>query len=210
MSKDPTSRAIDLAARSCRLSARRQRDGRRAVQRWPHPLALRLPQRPGPLGVAGAKSIEEMIMSKVVVLYYSSYGHIGAMANAVAEGRGRPVRMPPSSADPSSYPRRSRANHTTNSIRWRRSRRSKISLPTMRSSSVPAPALGDSRRRWPISSTRPEAFTCAVHCTARSAARLPRAPRNMAGRRRRCSRSSPISCTSAWWLWDSITAMPDK
>ena len=44
-------RAIILAARSCRLSARRQRDGRRAVQRWPHPLALRLPERPGPLGV---------------------------------------------------------------------------------------------------------------------------------------------------------------
>src|ERR1700704_2528124 len=27
-----------------------------------------------------------MIMSKVLVLYYSSYGHIEAMANAVAEG----------------------------------------------------------------------------------------------------------------------------
>ena len=32
------------------------------------------------------KSIEEKIMSKVLVLYYSSYGHIEAMANAVAEG----------------------------------------------------------------------------------------------------------------------------
>jgi NAD(P)H dehydrogenase (quinone) len=33
-----------------------------------------------------AQSIEEKIMSKVLVLYYSSYGHIEAMANAVAEG----------------------------------------------------------------------------------------------------------------------------
>jgi len=30
--------------------------------------------------------IEENSMSKVLVLYYSSYGHIEAMANAVAEG----------------------------------------------------------------------------------------------------------------------------
>jgi len=29
---------------------------------------------------------KEMIMSKALVLYYSSYGHIEAMANAVAEG----------------------------------------------------------------------------------------------------------------------------
>jgi hypothetical protein len=34
----------------------------------------------------GRKSIEEKMMSKVLVLYYSSYGHIEAIANAVAEG----------------------------------------------------------------------------------------------------------------------------
>src|SRR5437879_5158500 len=32
------------------------------------------------------QTIEEEMMSKVLVLYYSSYGHIEAMANAVAEG----------------------------------------------------------------------------------------------------------------------------
>jgi NAD(P)H dehydrogenase (quinone) len=32
------------------------------------------------------KFIEENIMSKVLVLYYSSYGHIEAMGKAVAEG----------------------------------------------------------------------------------------------------------------------------
>src|SRR6266404_1917845 len=33
-----------------------------------------------------AQTVEDKIMSKVLVLYYSSYGHIEAMANAVAEG----------------------------------------------------------------------------------------------------------------------------
>jgi NAD(P)H dehydrogenase (quinone) len=41
-------------------------------------------------------------MSKVLVLYYSSYGHIEAMANRSPRGRGRPVRMLTSSACPSS------------------------------------------------------------------------------------------------------------
>jgi NAD(P)H dehydrogenase (quinone) len=41
-------------------------------------------------------------MSKVLVLYHSSYGHIEAMANAVAEGRGRLARISTSSACPSS------------------------------------------------------------------------------------------------------------
>jgi hypothetical protein len=31
----------------------------------------------------------------------------------------------------------------------------------------------------------------------------------MAGRRRRCSRSSPISRISAWWLWASTTALDE-
>jgi NAD(P)H dehydrogenase (quinone) len=31
-------------------------------------------------------------MTKVLVLYYSSYGHIETMAWAVAEGFGRPAR----------------------------------------------------------------------------------------------------------------------
>jgi Quercetinase C-terminal cupin domain/Flavodoxin len=35
---------------------------------------------------AKLKTIDDNIMSKVIVLYYSSYGHIEAIANAVAEG----------------------------------------------------------------------------------------------------------------------------
>src|SRR5579859_1562521 len=39
-----------------------------------------------PRGAADHIHIEEPKMTKVLVLYYSSYGHIEAMANAVAEG----------------------------------------------------------------------------------------------------------------------------
>jgi hypothetical protein len=42
------------------------------------------------------------MVSKVPVLYYSSFGHIEAMANAVAEGARRPVRILTSSAIPNS------------------------------------------------------------------------------------------------------------
>src|SRR6266567_2141604 len=38
------------------------------------------------IGCAPHKTIKEMIMSKVLVLYYSAYGHVEAMAHAVAEG----------------------------------------------------------------------------------------------------------------------------
>ena len=48
----------------------RARNGRRAIRH---------------VGCAIRKTIEEMNMAKVLVLYYSSYGHIEAMANAVAE-----------------------------------------------------------------------------------------------------------------------------
>ena len=41
---------------------------------------------PAPLAFRAHKPIEEKIMSKVLVLYYSAYGHIEAMATAVAEG----------------------------------------------------------------------------------------------------------------------------
>ena len=59
-------------------------------------------------------------MSKVLVLYYSAYGHIEAMANAVAEGARQAVRRSTSSVSPNWYPRRLHANRTTSSIRPRR------------------------------------------------------------------------------------------
>ena len=76
----------------------------------------------------GRKSIEgeDDVEGSGSLLFF--YGHIEAMANAVAEGAGRPVRILTSSA----CPRRSLASHITSSIRWRRSQRSMISLPTTR------------------------------------------------------------------------------
>jgi NAD(P)H dehydrogenase (quinone) len=52
------------------------------------PGGLSLKFRPDPFRPASCnhKPVEEKIVSKVLVLYYSSYGHIEAMANAVAEG----------------------------------------------------------------------------------------------------------------------------
>jgi NAD(P)H dehydrogenase (quinone) len=39
-----------------------------------------------PAHVSRANPMQEIMMAKVLVLYYSAYGHIEAMANAVAEG----------------------------------------------------------------------------------------------------------------------------
>ena len=72
-------------------------------------------------------------MAKVLVLYYSSYGHIEAMAKAVADG----VRNSGAAVDikrvPELVPEDSRANRTTSSTRPPRSPRSRISRTTMRS-----------------------------------------------------------------------------
>jgi hypothetical protein len=57
---------------------------------------------------------------------------------------------------------------------------------------------GRLRRRWSISSTRRADFGRAERCRAKSAAPLRRRPHIKVGRRQRCSLSSPISCISAW------------
>mgnify|MGYP003694397969 CR=1 FL=1 len=96
-------------------------------------------------------------MAKVLVLYYSAYGHIETMANAVAEG----AREAGASVDikrvPELVPAESRRRRTTSSISPRRSRRSKSSPITTPSSSAPARASAGCHRRWRTSSTRPAA-----------------------------------------------------
>jgi len=87
-------------------------------------------------------------MAKVLVLYYSAYGHIEQMANAVAEGARKagaivdikrvPELVPADVAKASHYP----------------SRRSKSSPTTTRSLSAPAQGSAGCRRRWRTSSTR--------------------------------------------------------
>jgi hypothetical protein len=93
-------------------------------------------------------------MTKVLVLYYSSFGHIEAMANAVAEGAREagasvdikrvPELVPPEVAKASHF-------SSINPLRLPRSRTSPI---TTRSSWAPAPGSAACRRRWRISSTR--------------------------------------------------------
>jgi hypothetical protein len=122
-------------------------------------------------------------MSKVLVLYYSSYGHIEAMANAVAEGARQTGAHVDIKRVPELVPEEiARKSH------YKLDQAAPIAkvedLAAYDASSlVPAPVLADCHRKWPISSTKPVGFGCAERCTARSAARLPQPARNMAGRR---------------------------
>ena len=76
--------------------------------------------------------------SKVLVLYYSSYGHIETMAYAVAEG----ARSTGATVDvkrvPRTFPKRSRRRRFSNSISRRRSQRLR-SLPNYDAIVVGAP-----------------------------------------------------------------------
>jgi len=117
------------------------------------------------------KTIEEKIMSKVLVLYYSSYGHIETMANAVAEGArqaGAQVdikRVPelvPEEIARKSHFKLEQAAHIA-----------KVEdLAAYDAIFIgAAPGLAGCHRKWPISSTRLAGFGRAARCTARSAAR---------------------------------------
>jgi NAD(P)H dehydrogenase (quinone) len=150
-----------------------------------------------------------MIISKVLVLYYSSYGHIEAMANAVAEGARQAGAHVDIKRVPELVPEKiARKSH------YKLDQAAPIAkIEDL--AAYDAIILGASTRfgRLPSQMTnfldQAGGFGCAEHCTAKSAARLRRPPRNMAGRRRRCSRSSPISRISAWWLWASTTALDE-
>src|SRR5215831_1413664 len=134
--------------------------------------------------------IKEKMMSKVLVLYYSSYGHIEAMANAVAEG----ARQAGAQVDIKRVPEL---------VPEEIARKSHYKLDQ----AAPIAKVEDLAAYDAIIIGAGTRFGRLEHCTARSAARSHRPPRNMADKRRRCSRSSPISCTSAWWLSAWITAM---
>src|SRR5947209_8321864 len=136
-------------------------------------------------------------MTKVLVLYYSAYGHIEAMANAVAEGArgaGEEVdikRVP--ELVPEEIARR--AHYKFDQAAPVATVEDPITTP-----SLWAPARGSavSTRRWPTSLIRQAGFGCVAPCTARSAAPSPRPQPSMAARRPPSSRSSPTCCTSEW------------
>jgi hypothetical protein len=123
------------------------------------------------------------MMSKVLVLYYSSYGHIEAMANAMAEGARQAGAHVDIKRVPELVPEEiARKAHFKLDQAASIAKVEDLAAMT-RSSSVPARGLAGCHRRWPISLTRPGGFGRGEPCTARSAARSHRPARNMEGRR---------------------------
>jgi NAD(P)H dehydrogenase (quinone) len=149
-------------------------------------------------------------MSKVLVLYYSSYGHIEAMASAVAEG----ARQTGAHVDIKRVP-----ELVPEEIACKSRYKLDQAAPTAKVEDLvacDAIIIGAGTRFGRLSSQMANFLDQAGGlwargaCTARSAARLRRPPPSMVGRRRRCSRLLPIFFTSVWWSSASITAMPGR
>ena len=138
-------------------------------------------------------------MAKVLILYYSAYGHIETMAHAVAEG----VRAGGASADikrvPELVPEEvARTSHY------------KLDQPApvatiAELADYDAIIVGTGTRFGRMSSQMANFLDQAGglwakggRCTARSVPRSPPPPPSTAGRKPRCSPSSPICCISAW------------
>src|SRR3954454_10429902 len=94
-------------------------------------------------------------VSKVLVLYYSSYGHIEKMAEAVAEGARSAGAQVDVKRVPETVPEAiARSGHfnLTSRLRWQRWLSWRIMT---QSSSVPGPVSVGCRRGWRPSSIRP-------------------------------------------------------
>src|SRR3954454_25311651 len=126
-------------------------------------------------------------MSKVLVLYYSSYGHIEAMANAVAEGARQAGAHVDIKRVPELVPEEiARKSH------YKFDQEAPIAkVDDLAAYDAIIIGAGTRFGRLPSQMAnfldQAGGLWAAEHCTARSAVRLRRAPRNMAGRRRRCS-----------------------
>src|SRR6266849_1280920 len=131
-------------------------------------------------------------MSKVLVLYYSSYGHIEAMANAVAEGAREAGAQVDIKRVPELVPEDiARKSH------YKLDQAAPIAkvedLVNYDAIIVGAGTrFGRLSSQMPISSIRPVGCGRAEPCTAKSAVPLRQLPRSMAVRRPRFFRSSPI------------------
>ena len=128
-------------------------------------------------------------MARILVLYYSSYGHIATMADAVAEG----VRNAGHECDI-----RRVAETAPPEVAKAAGFRADESHPLIEG----ADALGGYDG---IVIGAPTRFG-----RMPSALRSPRRPRSTAGRRRRCFPSSPTCCISAARLWASTMAFPGR
>jgi NAD(P)H dehydrogenase (quinone) len=113
-------------------------------------------------------------MTKVLVLYYSAYGHIEAMANAVAEG--------------------AREAGVTVDIKR---------VPELVPAEVAKASYYKVDQAAPVAKIEDLAnYDAIIVGTGTRFGRMsspsPRPRPNTAARKRRCSRSSPTSCISAW------------
>ena len=149
-------------------------------------------------------------MSKVLVLYYSAYGHIEAMANAVAEG----ARQAGAHVDIKRVPEL---------VPEELARKSHYKVDQVAPiakvddlAAYDAIIIGAGTRFGRMLSQMANFLDQAGGLWARGALHgkvggaFPSSATQHGRRRRRCSRSSPTFCTLAWWWWASITAMPDR
>jgi NAD(P)H dehydrogenase (quinone) len=124
-----------------------------------------------------------MIMSNVLVLYYSSYGHIEAMANAVAEGARQAGAKVDIKRVPELVPEEiARKSH------FKLDQAAPIAkvddLAAYDAIIVGAPTrFGRMPSQMANFLDSRAHFGCGAHCTGRSAARSRRLPRNTVGRR---------------------------
>ena len=137
-------------------------------------------------------------MPKVLVLYYSSYGHIEAMANAVAEGAREAGAQVDIKRVPELVPEEiaRKSNYKLDQAALIAKVEDLVNYDALVIGA--GTRFGRLSRKWLISSIKLVGFGRAGRCTVRSAVRSRRPPPNMVGKRPRCSRSSPISCTSVW------------
>ena len=143
------------------------------------------------------KQTKEAIMAKVLVLYYSAYGHLEAMANAVAEG----AREAGATVDIKRVPELVPADVAKASY-YKLDQTAPVAK-VEELANYDAVIVGTGTRFGRMSSQMANFLDQAgglwakAPCTARSAA-LSRQPRpSMAARRQRCFRSSPTCCISA-------------
>ena len=127
---------------------------------------------------------------KVLVLYYSSFGHIETMAYAGAEGA-RVAAPLSKSARAGERSRRNRQGPRFQARSIRSNRQGEELRTTTQSLSARRPVSAACPRRWTASGSRPADCGWQGRSSERWAAHSPRARPSTAATRRTCSRSSP-------------------
>jgi NAD(P)H dehydrogenase (quinone) len=131
-------------------------------------------------------------MSKVLVRYHSADGHIEAMANAVAEG----ARQAGARVDVKRVP-----ELVSEKIAAKAHYKLDQAAPMAKVEDLASYDASGAGTRFGRRSSQMTSFLDQAgerRTTRQGRWRTPRPARNTAVRGRRCSRSSPISCTSAW------------